>query len=369
MTNDPMIERWLEMTKDPMIERWLAAAEAGDLQALKDLLKQGVDINAGNSINTTALMKATRGKHLELIDFLLDQGADLNPVDCYGFTVMTHAVIASKSWNGCFLNPDPDPRPLQKLLAAGGKFRLCEAVLLNDVELARVRLEEGANPNTGAFSYFGTMLQIAATLGYLEIVNLLLEKGADPEETDDIGNTPLVEASENGHTPIVTCLLDHGAKIDAEDWFGQTPLAWAVMRKQRDVVALLLARGAKRTLLDAVALDDEALVEQELRNGANPNTVYHLCGRLADFAVQRGQPGIVRKLLERGAIHYDESYDQRPLLTEAARLGHVEIVRLLIEFGADLEAAGRDIWTPLDWATLERQQAVVDCLKAAGAKR
>ncbi len=128
---------------DSVIDEWLEAAKRGDIAYVVDRLNHGMDVNTGNTINTTALMMAVRRGHLELVRILLDHGADLNAENDLGYTAMTYAVILSRPEEYRWTAPQLDARVLQRLLEAGGRYSLREAVLLNDVELARTRLDEG----------------------------------------------------------------------------------------------------------------------------------------------------------------------------------------------------------------------------------
>jgi ankyrin repeat protein len=357
--------KWIDVLDEN--KDWFKAVEQGNIAVVTEMLRCGADVNVGTGTKP-ALTIATAKRNIDLMKILLDHGACTSSENCIGHSAMTAAVVLSRTWDGLFPVTEPDPRPLQILLAAGGRFGILEAVLLNDVDLARHRLDEGADPDTGEHRYYGTILMNAAELGYREMVNLLVDRGANMEATDDLGQTALIVAAGAGRLEIVTMLIDRGANINAVDWCGGSALARAAIKNRLDVVASLVSRGAKRDIFDAVALSDEALVEAKLREGSDPNKDSLEFGRAAMLAVHRGNVAIVRLLLNHGAVDC-EDLDDHSLLAEAARHGHVDVVRLLIERGADLHAIGTDGRTPLAWAIEMGQTAAVDCLRQAGASR
>jgi uncharacterized protein len=359
---------------DPVFREWLEAAERGDTAFVVDQLRRGMDVNAGrDGINMTALMMAVRGCQPEMIRLLLDRGADLGPENSLGYTAMTYAVISSRSWGDYWHVPRPDPRPLELLLAAGGRYGLREAVLLNDVDLARTRLDEGADVDTGEGTYNGPLLKIAAELGHLDVVDLLLDRRANIEATDDLGQRALMSAARYGRTEVVRHLLDRGADINAVDWSGQSALSNSAVEGHHGLFDLLLSRGAQRGIVDALALDDVALLEtlldERLRCESDVDWLSDGRVRLAMLAAGRGNVAVVRLLLDRGAAHFQEWCDDHTLLAEAARRGHVDVAQLLIDRGADLQAVGRDGLTPLAWAIKEGREEVASMLKLAGATR
>lgn len=360
---------------DRMLEEWLEAAKRGDTAFVVEQLQRGRNVNAGDEYTkTTALMMAVWGCQIEMIQLLLAHGADLSPENSVGFTALTNAIICSRSWPGDYWRvPQPDRRPLELLLAAGARYRLCDAVLLDDVELARVRLDEGDDVNTGEGDYHGPLLKIAAELGYLEIVDLLLDRGADIEATDDLGQRPLLSAARYGRTEIVRRLLDRGADINAVDWSGQSALSNSAVEDHHDTFHLLLSRGARRGIVDALALNDTALLEDLLDREprGDPDVDWLTDGRvrLAMLAARRGSVAIVRVLLDRGAAHLQKWSDDHTLLAEAARHGHLEVVQLLIDRGADLHGVGSDGLTALAWAVREGRDEVAGMLRRAGALR
>jgi ankyrin repeat protein len=235
----------------PSIDEWLEAAVRDDTAFVVEHLNRGMEVDYARD-NTTALMMAVRGCHIELIRVLLDHGADLSLENSLGYTAMTYAVFASRSGGDNWDNPEANPEPLELLLAAGGRYRILEAVLLNDLGLARVRLDEGADVNTGEDTYYGPLLKIASELGDLDIVNLLLDRGADIEATDDLNQRALMIAVCFGRIEVVRCLLDRGALLFFDLKDDLSPLAEAARQGRVDVAQLLIERGAD---LHAVGID------------------------------------------------------------------------------------------------------------------
>ncbi|MDG3004835.1 ankyrin repeat domain-containing protein [Paludisphaera mucosa] len=307
------------------VAEWIEAARRGDVDFVVDRLGRGMDVDARGRLNVTALMAAAGRGHVELIRILLDHGADPNLEDGKGHTAVTHAAIGSRARErrGESL-PPAEAEPLSLLLAAGGRCSFRDAVWLGDVELARARLDEGADVDAGRGSYDGPMLMIAAGFGPLEMVDLLLSRGADVEAMDDLGQRPLTRAAHCGRVEVVLRLLEYGANIDAVDWFGRSSLAYAALEGRRAVYDVLLSQGARRGPIDTLVVEDMSLFDQ---------------------------------------------YDGHSLLAEAARCGRVDVVKTLIDRGADFHAVGRDGLTPLEWAVREGRDEVADVLRRAGAVR
>ena len=88
------------------------------------------------------------------------------------------------------------------------------------------------------------LLDNEAWKGHDKTASLLLEAGADPDEQDEYGRTPLHFAARNGHDKVVALLLEAGADPDAQDDHGRTPLHFAAKSTFDKVVVLLLKAGA-----------------------------------------------------------------------------------------------------------------------------
>ena len=154
-----------------------------------------------------------------------------------------------------------------------------------------------------------TPLCVAAMKGHKEMVQLLLERGAEINVQGDHGLTPLYLASQNNHSDIVKMLLDGGAKPNMSLEDGETPIHTAALKGHKVVVQLLLDRGAELNVTDD--------------NGLTPAPLY--------MAVSRGHKDVVKLLLKRGAEpNIANVYGNTPLWC-AQRCGFKDIANILKE--------------------------------------
>ena len=111
------------------------------------------------------------------------------------------------------------------------------------IEIVKLLLQSGAEPNLVNTYSGSTPLHLASSYGYTDIVRLLLEAGANPNITNGNGNTPLHLASSSGYTDIVRLLLETGANPNIRDRNGNTPLISASSRDRIEIVKMLLEHG------------------------------------------------------------------------------------------------------------------------------
>ena len=155
-------------------------------------------------------------------------------------------------------------RPLQ-LAASSEKPEIVE-LLLNKGADTEVRDESGE-----------TLLHWAAKKEILEVVELLIEKGADKEARDGNGNTPLQNAARSNNMEMLEFLLDREANIEARDEDGNRPLQLAIRRENMEMLEFLLNRKAN--------------IEARDEDGNTP----------LQLAVKSKTPKIVALLLDKGA--------------------------------------------------------------------
>ena len=231
------------------------AAREGDLESARLLVAAGADVNAIAADGKDALGLAIFNGNYELASFFVDNNARVNQADTQGFTPLFWAVdrrnmetAPNFPWR---ITTDPLPL-IRKLLDAGadpnalvnntprarmraGSPRIVFATALmraafsGDLELVKLLLAKGADPAVVSRDH-ETMVEAAAALGFiqgyskgrsaaerLDVIKLLVDLGADVNAPDDYGITPLMAAANIGEVTIIQFLVDHGADLGAHD--------------------------------------------------------------------------------------------------------------------------------------------------------
>ncbi|PCD38699.1 hypothetical protein AU210_007164 [Fusarium oxysporum f. sp. radicis-cucumerinum] len=162
-----------------------AASAGGHIQVVERLLEAGADVNAAATVSEgrTALQAASEGGHIQVVDRLLEAGANVN--------------TAAAKYRG---------RTALQAASEGGYIQVVERLL-----------EAGADVNAAAAAKYGgrTALQAASAGGYIQVVERLLEAGADVNAAAAAkygGRTALQAASAGGYIQVVERLLEAGAR-------------------------------------------------------------------------------------------------------------------------------------------------------------
>ncbi len=239
--------------------------------------------------------------------------------------------------------------PLSCLYAACG--------LLGNVEMTRLLLEAGADPDDGESLYHATEQPDLACLKQLlahgatvtgsnaikhildwenaEGLRLLLDAGGDPNETNPQGDTALHWAVRRGRSPeIVAMLLDAGADIDAVREDGRTAYAVAIVGGQAAVAELLAVRGADTRLsaIDAFVAGQGSEVPRE--SALSPENA-----RLLTHLAESGNLAGVEALLKAGVPVDARGDGGITALHYACWRGNAALIKLLLAHGAPLDVA------------------------------
>jgi ankyrin repeat protein len=210
------------------------------------------------------------------------------------------------------------------------------AVYKNKPEIAKVFLDRGASLDIRIDSR--TPLWWAASHGYTEMVRLLLAQGV-PADYVDRGERALGVAAQNGDTETVALLLEAGADIEATGWLDMTPLHIASRSGQDKVVAFLLAHGASPHTASRL-----------VKLGPLPPISAPLVETALTAAARHGHQEVVRLLLDAGISTESRLPPTDTALFLAASRGHVEVIKLLLEKGADLTYRSKHGYTVLSCA-------------------
>src|SRR3954469_20147966 len=238
----------------------------------------------------------------------------------------------------------------------------------DDVATAELLLKSGANANA-ANDAGVTPLALACENGSAAMIDALLKGGANPNAALTSGETALMTAARSGNLAAVKALVAKGADVNAkESTHGQTALMWAVSNQHPAVVQALVENGA----------------DVHARSEVRPRAV-HTGNRFGDrgeskgaltmdlggftpllFAARQGDLESGRILLGAGATANELAANGASALVVAAHSGQGAFAKLLLERGADPNAAGAG-YTALHAAVLRGDGELVKALLARGA--
>ena len=195
-------------------------------------------------------------------------------------------------------------------------------------------------------------LREAVRSGDLAAIKNLIDAGADLNERDSLGATPLLDAAWYGNEQIVRMLVEGGARVDAaHEEGGSTPLDYAVLRGNATIARLLIDRGAKSSrALHTAALHGQAEIAQLLIAAGSPCDARDDNGSSPlDLAAMEGNRETVEALLAGGAkVDAPHPATGATPLLEAAGKGNAAAVTVLLRVGADPRRKDREGRTPLE---------------------
>lgn len=212
-------------------------------------------------------------------------------------------------------------------------------------------LDQGAGVNCqfkdDLYTPLHTACSSTASIGSLEVLNLLLAKDADGNACNKWRETPLLIAANNGHQAAVEALLKHGADPSLCSEAGWSALTFAAHKGYDDIVTLLLKAEAP---VNCRVTEDLSTPLHKACAGSKP-----------------GHLSAVKQLLQNGAdVHALNKWRETPLLT-AANHGQAAAVEALLRAGGDPCKCTDTGWSPLSIAAYKGHDDVVRLLLEEGA--
>src|SRR6266850_214963 len=388
------------------------AARLDDLDTADMLIRAGANASAANREGATPLLLAALNGSASMIDKLVKAGANPNsPLTQHGDTALMMAartgkpdavnvllehgalVTAKETWGGTtalmWAVAESHPAIVKILIGRGADVNARSSF----VPAANGRGFEGRTPvaprpNQGVEEFASgwlTPLMFAAREGDVESGRALIAAGADVNAIAGDGKDALGLAVFNGNYEFASFLIDSKAKVNQADTQGFTPLFWAVDRRNMETAP---------NFPWMVTTDPLPLIKKLLDAGANPNALVNNTPRAR---MRAGSPRIVfatplmraafsgdlqlvRLLLTYGADPTIVSKDGETMVEAAAALGFIQgyskgrspaerlaVIKLLVDRGADVNAADDYGITPLMAAANMGEVSIIQFLVDRGA--
>ncbi|KAJ3106168.1 hypothetical protein HDU96_008306 [Phlyctochytrium bullatum] len=359
-----------------------AAAYEGNAVICEILLKFGAEVDARDNYAWTPLSYSAYVGSTEVTRLLLRKGADLESMAESNLTPLMLAVFKGRLDVAALL---VDEGPNVETKNESGQTSLHIAAEEGKVEVARFLLDKGVDIESRG-EHGRTPLHIAAECGNLDVVHLLIERGAVIESKDKNSDTPLIHAAFDSHIRVVDLLIENGAEIECKNLQEQTPLHAASINGHVDLARRLLEKGAdieSRDLDMATPLMKAAfaghlevvklLVEEgadifagdsRLKTARNwavvqqHRAVAEFLALLANdplhkywMALAAGDIGALKSILSSNSNEINSSRNGRTGLHLACSKNLVDVVKLLVQFGADHNKTDRFGKLPLQLST------------------
>ena len=296
------------------------AARTGNIDSLRSVLEEKVNINARGDRLKTPQMEAAMRSHLHILQTFKEFGADEFAIDATGRNVLHMAVMSNQpkavSWLIEAYPPAAHDVPSRKSSRLAWATEAISGSRSSKI-LREASDAEGSRP-----------LHLAAKLGLPDMVTLLHDRGCDAESKDNWGRTPLIVASMINRLDVIERLLYRKVDVRAQDVEGRTALHWAAGLNHSGVISRLLRHTSTGVATQGTYRSAKHVWLKEC---------YDLNGDLPiHAATRRGHLIPVQMLKGESAISELKTKHGESLLHIVALANHLEIARQLISIDANV---------------------------------
>ena len=323
------------------------AVKAGDLQAVRALVKQGADVNARSGDGSTPLLWAVDGSNAEIARILIAAKAKVDVATDLGVTPLLHAArTGDAAMVDLLLRAGANP----SLAHVEGETPLMAASRSGSSVAVRALLARGAKANDTDRFQNQSALMLAAAEGHVDVAGILLEAGADPNKQARAttlstrknadhptgGFTALMWAARNGNDAMVRRLVKGGADLNLKNGDGASAMMIAIWNDRFDMAATLAELGADVN-------DGSLYVAVEMRESTTDQFAFDGSRRRPDHPNKLTALDLIKLLLDKGAdpnkrftgqfhstsMPNSDRFDNTPFY-RAALISDVEALKVLI---------------------------------------
>jgi ankyrin repeat protein len=349
----------------PSDNRLSDAAMQGDKDTVRSLLNQKVDVNAPQGDGTTALHWAAYRDDLEMAKLLLAAGANVQSVTREGG--ITALLMACQNGSAAMIEALLRAGADSNAVKSNGTTPLMMAAASGSVDAVKALLDHGANLNTKESAHGQTALMFAAALNRAAVIKVLTANGADANIATNVRKLERVRFDQDGN------VVEEKAPAKGTEKAGAGGPKSDEAAGEQDEAALAKAReaaeAAQRSDLDVLAHAlaftsvEYRLAKPAARAGDVANRPPRKVG--PDFmggmtallyAAREGHMDSVRALIEAGANINEVNGDKLSPMVTAIMNGHLDLAKYLLDHGADPNLAGLSGLTAL-YAAVDVQWA------------
>jgi len=375
------------------------AIKAVDIPLIKELLAAEPKNSIRLYHDWTPLHTAVKLGNKDVVAAIIETGADVNAITDMYETALDIAQGLGHERIAALLKKHHALR--------GAELELHPAIAAGDLQLVKQHLKSGATVDqqfnkitpiglalkhrrwnvasfllkqkcdvTKTLPGHETPLHTAAANGAPEaILSKILKLGAFIDEVDDFSDTPLSNAAYAGNEELCDWLIDHGADVSRGRGTFSTPVYHALRGGHHELASHLIERGGKATLHQCVQCNHLARARQMLSSGADPNHEEDpdCCNTPLETAIFNDSVEMVQLLIEFGAdpnqqnkISYgrDGGYGGDTALHAAVSASSAKMVKLLLAHGADPDISNANGLSPIEEARRRDRTHLVNLMEA-----